>query len=242
MILAVDAGNTRIKWALHDGQDFVREGRAATAEMSVLETQWAALPAPSLVVIANVAGGEAARGLGELARRWGAPVHWAVSGRSQGGVANGYEDPGRLGVDRWAALIGARKLVGGTCVVVNAGTATTIDALNASGEFLGGFILPGFDLMRESLAVSTALISGERGRFTAFPRNTGDAIASGSINALCGAVERMCKAVVAAGHGDPELVFSGGAGELIAGEMGRPVRFADKLVLEGLVRIAAEVR
>jgi type III pantothenate kinase len=123
---------------------------------------------------------------------------------------------------------------------VNAGTAMTADALTAKGEFIGGIIVPGFDLMHESLAAHTARLSAERGNFMPFPRTTRDAITSGAIQALCGAVGRMRDAMLAAGHQEPVLIFSGGAGELVARHMDRPVRIVDKLVLEGLVQIALE--
>jgi len=165
---------------------------------------------------------------------------WASSMRAQAGVFNHYDDPSQLGVDRWAALIGARRYSPGPCVVVNAGTATTIDALAAQGEFLGGIIVPGFDLMHEALAGNTAQLSAQHGHFTAFPRMTRDAITTGAIQALCGAVERMRNAMLLAGHGEPALIFSGGAGELVAHHMDRPVRIVDKLVLEGLVQMAME--
>ncbi len=240
MILAVDAGNSRVKWALHDGRVFVRDGWVTLADLAALDAQWAALPAPSSIVIANVAGDEVAGQLRKFSGRWQTLPRWAASTRSQAGVSNRYEEPSQLGVDRWAALIGARSLCSDPCVVVNAGTATTVDALDAQGEFIGGIIIPGFDLMHESLAANTARLSAERGNFTAFPRTTRDAITSGAVQALCGAVERMRSAMLDAGHREPVLVISGGAGELVARHMGRPVRVVDKLVLTGLVRIAME--
>jgi type III pantothenate kinase len=240
LILAVDAGNTRVKWALHDGRHFVRDGWVAYADLEALDAQWSSLPAPSSVVIANVAGDEVARRLQKFSGRWQTAPRWVFSTRSQAGVFNRYDEPSQLGVDRWAALIGARRFCSDACVVVNAGTATTIDALDAKGEFIGGIIVPGFDLMHESLAANTARLSAERGNFAPFPRTTRDAITSGAIQALCGAVERMRDAMLAAGHRKPELIFSGGAGELVARHMGGPVRVVDKLVLEGLVQIAVE--
>ena len=242
MILAVDAGNTRIKWATHDANGFVSEGWSAIADVASLGEQWATLTPPAVVVIANVAGDEVARELTALAGRWPLTPRWATSRRSQCGVTNLYEDPEQLGVDRWAAMIGARSMTSGACVVVIAGTAMTVNALSAQGEFLGGLIIPGFELMQVSLAANTAKLQAQRGQFTAFPRTTRDAMASGSLQALCGAVERMHAAMVAQGHADPEFIFSGGAGELVAGRMGRPVRFVDKLVLQGLVRIAKDGR
>jgi type III pantothenate kinase len=240
MILAVDAGNSRVKWALHDGRAFVRDGWVLHADLDALDSQWLSLPSPKSIVIANVAGDETGQKLRKLSGRWPVTPEWAASTRTRAGVTSLYDEPSQLGVDRWAALIGARGFSSDACVVVNAGTAMTVDALTKKGEFIGGIIVPGFDLMHDALAANTARLSAERGHFTAFPRATRDAITSGAIQALCGAVERMRDAMRAAGHGEPLLIFSGGAGELVASHIGRPVRVIDKLVLEGLVRMAGE--
>lgn len=240
MILAVDAGNSRVKWALHDGHSFVGDGWATLAQIDTLDRRWAQLTPPTAVMIANVAGDGVAQALRALCGRWPLVPHWAASRRVQGGVTNLYDDPSQLGVDRWAAMIGARRLSSRACIVVNAGTAMTVDALNDQGEFLGGIIVPGFDLMHESLAAHAARLSSERGSFTPFPRMTRDAITSGAIQALCGAVDRMCHAMAAAGLPDPELIISGGAGESVARHIGRPLRMVDKLVLEGLVQMVLE--
>ena len=240
MILAVDAGNSRVKWALHDGRHFVREGLAANDDLDSIDAQWAGLPAPDSIMIANVAGEAIGKKLEKYCARWRSALRWASSVRSQAGVSNCYDDPAQLGVDRWAALIGARRLISGSCVVVNAGTAVTVDALDAQGRFIGGIIVPGFDLMHDLLASNTARLSSQRGNFTSFPRTTRDAISSGAIQALCGAVERMRAEMLSAGQHDPELIFSGGAGDLVARHMGRPVRVVERLVLEGLVRMAGE--
>lgn len=240
MILAVDAGNSRVKWALHDGRVFVRDGRVSHAELDALDAQWSSLPEPASIVIANVAGDEMGLRLRRIAGRWKASPRVAFSRQLQAGVANLYNEPAQLGVDRWAALIGARKFTSDACVVVNAGTAMTVDALTARGEFIGGIIVAGFDMMHEALAAGTARLSAQRGDFTPFPRTTRDAITSGAIQALCGAVERMRAAMLAEGHHDPALLFSGGAGELVAQYMGRQVRVVDNLVLEGLVQMAME--
>ncbi len=240
MILAVDAGNSRVKWALHDGHGFVRDGWVMHADIDALDAQWSSLEAPSVIVIANVAGDGIGQRLRISFERWKTALRWASSARSQAGVSNHYDEPSQLGIDRWAALIGARRFSSDPCVVVNAGTAMTVDALTAKGEFIGGIIVPGFALMHESLAANAARLSAERGNFTPFPRTTRDAITSGAIQALCGAVERMRDAMLAAGHQEPVLIFSGGAGEVVARHMDRPVRIVDKLVLEGLVQIARE--
>lgn len=242
MILAVDAGNSRVKWALHDGRAFTQEAWVALAALHGLAGAWDVLPPPARVVVANVAGNEVRNELRELFGRWNAQVIWVAGQRSQCGVTSLYEDPAQLGPDRWAALVGARHLIKGACLVVNSGTAMTVDALAAGGEFLGGAIVPGFDLMHQALARNTALLSAERGRFAAFPRNSADAITSGAIQALCGAVERMRNAMIDAGHGEPAILLTGGAGGVLAEHLRMRAQFAERLVLEGLVRIAGEAR
>jgi len=240
LILAVDAGNTRVKWALHDGHAFIAEGWVALAGLDALDEQWRSLPELAAIIIGNVAGPEVGEKLRLLAGRWKVVPRWAASRRSQAGVSSRYAEPTQLGVDRWAALIGARGICSRACVVVNAGTATTIDALAEHGEFIGGFIVPGFDLMHASLAANTAGLTAARGQFTPFPNMTADAITTGALQALCGAVERMREAMLSAGYGDPELIATGGTGALVARHMARPMRFIEKLVLSGLVRIAME--
>ncbi|HEX7811115.1 MAG TPA: type III pantothenate kinase [Burkholderiales bacterium] len=238
MILAVDAGNSRVKWALHDGRAFAREAWVALADVRELGQAWTPLPQPSRIVVANVAGDGMRDVLSELFGKWNAEVIWAAGRRSQCGVTSLYENPAQLGPDRWAALIGARHLEESACLIVNSGTAMTVDALTAAGEFLGGLIVPGFDLMHQILARSTALLSAEPGRYAAFPRNSADAVTSGAIHALCGAVERMKNEMAAAGHGEPAVLISGGAGGVLAEHLRTRARYVERLVLEGLVRIA----
>lgn len=238
MILAVDAGNSRVKWASHDGRAFAQDGWVALGDIRGLAQAWKPLAPPARIVVANVAGNEVRDALHGMFGRWDSEIIWVTGQRNQCGVSSLYEDPAQLGPDRWAALIGARHLAKGACVVVNSGTAMTVDALTAAGEFLGGLIVPGFDLMHQSLASSTALLSAEQGRFVAFPRNSADAITSGAIQALCGAVERMRNEMIDAGHGEPAVLIGGGAGGVLAEHLRMRARFVERLVLEGLVCIA----
>jgi type III pantothenate kinase len=154
----------------------------------------------------------------------------------QCGVTNAYSDPGQLGADRWAALIGARHLHAGACLVVNAGTATTIDLLGGDGVFRGGAIVPGAELMKWSLEEKTAGLARAPGRFAAEPRNTADAIETGCTLAQVGAIERMFARL------EPGAVclLSGGAAASLSGRLGVPLRVVENLALEGLARIAAE--
>lgn len=238
----MDAGNTRVKWALHDGRAFVRDGRRASREAADIERDWAALPVPHRVVIASVAGQGMDSTLARAARRWGREPSFVTAAAQQCGVTSCYADPSQLGPDRWAALVAARSLASHAQLVVCAGTAVTIDCLFADGDFAGGVIVPGFDLMHEVLAANAARLSAERGQFRDFPQQTRDAITSGAIQSICGAIERMGRLMADKAGAEPAIVATGGAAELIAGHLRWPVQVRDKLILEGLVRIAGDLR
>lgn len=239
-ILAIDAGNSRIKWGLHEGGSWLVQGWAKTGQTPRLARTLGALERPDVVIVANVAGLRAARAIGAAVRRFRRRVRFVNGARGGWGIKSAYANPAQLGPDRWAALIGARGLHRGPCVVVNAGTTMTVDALTADGVFLGGIIVAGADLMRESLARKTARLRPQRGKFAFFPARTADAIESGTINALAGAVERMLRFMEEAGQAEPLALVSGGAARLVAPHLNGAVEVVDNLVLEGLVRIALE--
>jgi type III pantothenate kinase len=238
MILAIDAGNSRVKWGWHDGR-----GWSSLATVSLIEfaaanhdiNPFAATHEnPERIVISNVAGEGAHQLLINWTSIFDAEPLWLRGEAERCGVRSRYDRPEQLGPDRWAALVAARALHQGACLVVNAGTATTADLLSAEGEFLGGLILPGVDLMRFVLHEHTGRLPLQEGRFVETPRNTIDAIESGCRHAQAGAVERMYRV---AGKGAQCLV-SGGAGNLLIEQLGIPCRYVENLVLEGLARIA----
>lgn len=236
MRLLIDCGNTRIKWGLRVDDRWVASGALPLAETDQLADRIARPDSGIEAWGCIVAGEETARRIeGALAR----PVRWITPARSACGVSNGYESPERLGPDRWAALIGARSLQPrGACLVVNAGTATTVDVLDAAGMFQGGLILPGVDLMQDALARNTARLPAGRGQYRAVPTNTRDAITSGALHATVGAIERMFSPL--APDAQSVCLLSGGAALQLAPLLGVPTRLVERLVLEGLARIAAE--
>src|SRR5690606_31240552 len=125
------------------------------------------------IVACNVAGAENAE---RIAAQFKITPEWVVPQREQCGVKNGYKKPAQLGADRWASLIAARAMHDGASLVVNAGTATTIDLLDNSGRFLGGLILPGLRLMRSALANNTAELPLANATHSAIPTDTDSAI------------------------------------------------------------------
>ena len=246
MILAIDAGNSRVKWGWYEAERQEADGKTAwssVATVSLIEFAAssdhvnpfsATHENPARIIISNVAGEGAHQLLVNWTRIFEAEPLWLKGEAQTCGVRNGYEPPDQLGPDRWAALIAARALEPGrACLVVNAGTATTVDALSADGEFLGGLILPGVDLMRFVLHDHTGRLPLQQGRFVKTPRNTVDAIETGCRHAQAGAVERMHRVL----GGDSACVVSGGGGKALMERLELPCRYVENLVLEGLACI-----
>ncbi len=251
--LLIDCGNTRIKWALVQGMDWFASGVLPVAQAGELSQHLAghcdpssgsgqALPGTGLhdieqVWVSNVAGDKVARHIREIGVDRGGKPHFVVARQEQCGVRNGYAQAGQLGSDRWAALIAAWHLVRGECLAVSCGTATTIDALSGQGEFTGGLILPGVELMQSSLGAATARLKTGPGEYMPFPDNTAAAMFSGAIQASCGAIQRQHALLV---HNSAPVVLSGGAGRVLQEHLGMPLRIVDDLVLQGLLLIAQE--
>lgn len=239
-LLAVDIGNSRVKWGVHDGLRWVRTGAMDHADVAALGgAPGTDLPEGTEVIGVSVGSHALTAQVAELIEARGLAPRWIESRAEQCGVTNLY-DPAQLGPDRWAALIAARHLYPGACVVVTAGTAMTVDALSVSGEFLGGVIVPGVSLMYRALARDTAGLGLYEGRFQRFPRTTADAIATGVILALSGTVEQMAGHLHAAGAEDINVIASGGAIGALRPYLPADTIVVDNLVLEGLLVIARE--
>ena len=237
MILCIDSGNTRLKWALHDGERWLGHAALAQTDVARLRQQLPGDVQPQKVMISNVAGPVAGSFIDTALAHWRQRLHYVEASSQAAGVHNGYANPRQLGVDRWCALIGARALTQTACLVVGCGTATTIDTLDQNGHFLGGFILPGDGMMRSSLARNTAQLPLASGDWQAYPNNTDDAIASGCLEAQLGAIERAY-ARIAQLPGATCLLFGGNAPRLST-LLSYPHRTLDNLVLEGLRVLAA---
>ena len=245
--LAVDIGNTRLKWALYASP---QPGAAVMAHGAVFletidqlaETEWKNIPAPGSMLGCVVAGDGIKRRVEEQLELWDIDPRWVVSSAHAAGVTNGYDHPNRLGADRWVALIGAWHLVCSRgrprpALVVMVGTAVTVDALDADGHFLGGLILPGFGVMQRALEMGTAGLKVPTGEFVDFPTNTGDALMSGGTNAMAGAVERMYRKLQARTGQEPVLLMSGGASSKLSAITELKFEMVERLVFDGLLAL-----
>lgn len=237
MILCIDSGNTRIKWGAYAEGRWQEEGAVPQGELAALGELPKCLN-PEKVIFANVAGAAVALAIKQVLAVWRDRWTDARSSAAAGGVSNRYENPQQLGVDRWCALLAARALTPHACLVVMAGTATTIDTLDGEGNFLGGLILPGLDLMRRSLAQDTAALPLARGQHCPFPRNTHDAIVSGCLEAQAGAIERAFARI--AMQAGASCLISGGAASALTPHLGVAYQVVSNLVLEGLLCLSDE--
>ncbi|WP_230020226.1 type III pantothenate kinase [Massilia sp. Bi118] len=233
-MLLVDAGNTRVKWAIAQDDaapgDWLAHGAVVHAELDSLAAAWAG-HAVARAIVSNVAGAAMRDKLTALLPV--AQPEWFTAQAELAGLRNRYRNPTQLGADRFAAALGARTLVPGKALAVaTCGTATTVDGVTADGDFVGGMILPGLGLMLSSLARGTAQLPETSAAATlppAFADNTLDAIRSGCIAAQAGAIERAFAALPA------ELcIVSGGAAGHVAPALSLPCRMLDNIVLVGL--------
>lgn len=252
--LAIDVGNTRLKWALYaqarPDAPLITHGAEFLENIDRLaEGPWKDLPVPDRMLGCVVAGDALKRRVVEQMEIWPDLVpRWVVPRPEEAGVHNGYDIPTRLGADRWVAMIGARHRMLQGCtdgagprplVVVMVGTAVTVEAVDAEGQFLGGLILPGHGIMLRALESGTAGLHVPTGHVTEFPTNTSDALTSGGTFAIAGAVQRMVRHVAERCGQPPLCVMTGGAGWKMAPYMETPFELVEGLIFEGLLAMAA---
>lgn len=247
-ILVIDAGNSRMKWGLAGPRGWTRFGVTPNAEIGTLAMrEWHSLQRPIRCVGVNVAGEPARVRVESQLARWRLAPEWLVATDAACGVTNRYARPSQLGADRWASLIAAwlrstaTDLFPPACVVVNAGTAVTVDALDAEGVFRGGLILPGLRLMLQALAENTSALKTATGEFRDFPDNTADALYTGAVQAICGAIEQM-RRQVDTNPAQVRVYLAGGAAPEIGPRLKPPVEVVENLVLEGVLALAEAPR
>jgi len=245
--LLLDIGNSRIKWGLLDDGSIHRTGHIAHDRIQDkgLAALTSKLPRRVDTVLAsNVAGTSFATRLsGVIGMHCHGNVRFARSEKEACGVTNSYRQPRRLGVDRWVAMIGAWAEVGSACLVVDAVTAVTIDALDTNGEHLGGQIIPGVSLMAGSLAARTSDIpniqrraAGQHSGTHMFASTTAGAVGQGALNAVTGAVERAARAA-RRDYGDATIILTGGDASRILKSLDDEAIHRPHLVLEGLAQL-----
>ena len=247
-LLALDIGNTRLKWALYErpgvGAQLLAHGVQFLENIETLaEGDWAQLKPPTHVLGCVVAGDAVKRRVLEQLERWDVSPQWVFASNQEAGLINGYDHPARLGADRWVAMIGARQRlqrqgINQPCVLVMVGTAVTVEAIDAQGHFLGGLILPGHGIMLRALESGTAGLHVPTGEVRQFPTNTSDALTSGGTYAIAGAVQRMVDHLSQHTGQTPVCYITGGAAWKMAPSLPVPFELVDNLIFDGLLTVA----
>ena len=244
-MLTVDIGNTHIKWALWERGDITRKGVCAFSKQAPGHAFdiWKPLQPQRRVVVACVAGEMVAQALKDWVRtQWSVEAEFLHSVARQQGVTNAYPDPEQYGVDRWAALLGAHALYRVPVCIIDAGTAITVDLLEAGGVHRGGRILPGLQMMTSALLDGADGIQRTDGMIVAFADNTADAVSSGTLHMLRAALAEICESAGQQLGSDMKIIITGGMSELIMSLPGLPAMLHQPdLVLIGL-HAAAEAR
>ncbi len=243
MILVVHIGSSRMKWGLHGPRGWIAHGVTPNAEIGTLALrEWQNVPRPVRAIGVN-ASGEAARVRTEAQlTRWRVPIEWIVPVREAAGVVNRYDEPSSLCPARWASMVAARRRALGSelfpppCIVVNAGTLITIDALDANGVFRGGLAMPGLRAMQKSLGESSPAWRTPPGVWRDFPTSNADASSTGVLAAATGAIEQL-RTRVRRDDAAVRCYLTGGAAHDVAPHLAPPVEVVDNLVLEGALAL-----
>jgi type III pantothenate kinase len=251
MILVIDVGNTRLKWAwltntgLSDQQAIVhRDAKPGIWTTALFESG----QKPTRVLVSNVAGPAMAKTLTQLAqKKFGVKIELITAAQEFHGLTNGYLDPFLLGADRWLALIGAWTLARSALCVVDAGTAVKVDSVDANGQHLGGLIAPGIHMMREALMSKTSDIAKAAEHSTpslagVLANNTIGAVSRGAVFALAGMADRAAETIEQNTGARPKLFITGGDAGIITGSMRSRGEIVPDLVLQGLAVIASQAR
>lgn len=246
MILFVDIGNTRVKWATHGQGRTSPQHAAEHAGWSADDWRRELFNGPPIerVLAATVAGADSRLALEAAARMAGTTrVEFVTSTAALAGVQNAYPEPGLLGVDRWVAVIGAFHLAHGACCVVDVGTAATIDTVDATGRHLGGFIVPGPRMMVRSLHAGTSNLAAHSAASPAggaqlFADNTRDAIERGCRVAVAALIDRAYAELARRTQSAPRLYCTGGAANEVLPYVLATCEHVPDLVLRGLACIA----
>ena len=245
MNLLIDVGNSRLKWALRDSDNWQTgsgtvSGTGLTEALNNISKN---LPAPEKVIIASVADETRVNHINRwVDTRWSLSPVWLSAQEQQLGVSNCYQKPETLGADRWAAIIAAHSLSSKHVVLIDCGTAVTIDILLDSGKFNGGIIFPGLSMMRSSLITGTSNIQSDEGDDSCIPAcSTEDAVTAGTLHGWVGAILHVLDHYDKSLAGEKEIIVTGGDAHKLMPYLPADTRLEPDLVLKGLSLIADDL-
>ena len=245
MILLIDAGNTRLHWAYADRHALLNTGhRQHHGKLpSAVTTAWRDGDRPDRVMMASVTAGKLAQAIHEwVSQSWNMLPEEMTTASHAAGVHNGYREPGQLGVDRWLALIAAYHRYQRSVCVFDCGTALTADVVAGDGRHLGGLIMPGLTMMRQSLSSGTEAIpeisaSGDQAD-NWLAGNTRDAVSSGTQYMQLAVIRQFVSDARKALGEEPVCVVTGGAARPVQAMLGDRCHYDPDLVFHGMLVMA----
>ncbi len=237
-MLLIDLGNTRFKAAFADDLDrtwvVVRDGQdVSTAVAELLDCCYRM---PNQLVVSCVGDqASAAEVITQGKALWGLTAERLVAGESFGALINGYAIPQSLGIDRWAAIVAAWHRVKGAVVVVDCGTAVTVDTIETGGQHLGGVIFPGLQLSADSFYRQTHNVVGATGEVRRpFADNTADAVNSGVRWAVAGGINEVLNAIFSRFQSEVPVLLTGGDAAELQPLIHAQTQQVDNLVFQGM--------
>ncbi len=242
MYLLIDIGNQNAKWQFGDEKGIFPSRQSDLNQNLTLSFDH--LNHVSGVLFVSVADLACTAILQSfVSAKWNVEASQITSKAEQCGVRNCYREISELGADRWAALIGAWSLYQSAAIIVDSGTAVTVDALTTKGEFIGGSILPGFELARDSL---WRRAPGIREFYALSPelpaKSTVEAVSSGVLYTTVGGVELLVQKYSELVGSTPKLLLTGGTCSLIAEHSSYNFEMVSNLTLIGLNVISRAIQ
>lgn len=234
MILFIDSGNTRTKWRLSGASGSCVEGVGLSSESDALSVLSRHGPDISRVAVSMVGSDQAEASLRRAIQAMtDAPVTFYGAEKQRFGLRNSYSRVTAMGADRWHAMVGAWVAYRTGLVVVDAGSAVTVDYVGGRGCHLGGYILPGLLMMRRSLRLEAARIGFEHDDqlVTTPGQNTSECTNHGLAWLSSGLIDRIHKDCQS--YGLNKLLVTGGDAERLL-SLGLEAEHRPGLVLEGL--------
>lgn len=242
-ILLIDVGNSYLKWAMASKNGELSQVHSISTDSS-LDKVWEDCAQPERIVISSVSSDQHEQTLIDtFKQQWQLSPEFLLSPTKGFGISNAYKEPASLGSDRWAAMLAAYHDVGSAVLVVDAGTALTIDAIDDQGQHLGGLIVPGLALSRKVLVTNTQMdldvINSNEMAHDFFGCSTEQGIVSGSYHAASSLIDQAYTRLSALKTSDkPVCYLTGGDAVQLKEKLQCPHVLEPDLVLKGLALIA----
>lgn len=246
MILLLDIGNTRIKYAISDGEAILHAGAHVHEKQWPLAISQIDLESGNDIeqcLIASVMSDEDNQLIAEtLSNDCSLEANFLKTQKFQCGLENAYTNPDSMGVDRWLAMIAAWNATQRATLVIGCGTALTLDLIDDKGRHQGGYIIPGIQLMRNALRQNTAKVQANDSLMPDWywGKSTEQCVNAGSLLSVISVIDRAIVNAEIDHVQGVECILSGGDAPLVQANLRKKVIYQPDLVFQGMLNVYAE--